>query len=278
MISKAFRLARALSLDIVIGAVIGSLFLADYMQVELPIISILALAVCVWLIYTVDHLSDAHKIPHTAHTFRHQLHQKHFKTLSYIALFVSGLSMIILVSLPLKLILWGSIVLSFVGLYFLSIRWLKVQNILPKEFVIAILYGIGVFLAPLYISNALPSTQVWLLFAQYSLLALCNLLLFSWYEKELDQLDLHISFTTLMGDKTSIKIIRKLIWLLYLITGTGVIFYHSDTQFLFAQLIIFWMSITLHCILLFPYYFKKYERYRTIADAIFLYPLFYLIL
>ncbi|MEK6479115.1 hypothetical protein WJR50_16325 [Catalinimonas sp. 4WD22] len=278
MIKKALRLARTLSLDIVLGAVVGSMFIADYLQVYLPTLSLCALAMSVWLIYTTDHLSDAYKIPHTAHTFRHQFHQKHFKTLSQLLFIVATVGIILLTQLPINLILWGGGVLSLVGLYFLSIRWMNLQNVLHKEFVIAVLYSIGVFLAPIYMSGLTTSPTIWLLFIQYILLALCNLLIFSWYEKELDQLDFHISYATAVGDKTSVKSILTCIWLLYFITGAGVWLYHSDVQFLITQCIILCMVITLHCIFLFPSYFRQYEMYRSIADAVFLYPILYLIL
>lgn len=278
MIRKLLRLARTLSLDIVLGAVVSSLFIADYMQVEPSWSMLLALAICVWLIYTTDHLSDAYHIPHNAHTYRHQFHQKNFKALSGIIVFISILGLILLTQIPFTLILWGSIVLSLVGIYFISIRWLKLQAVFHKEFVIALLYCVGVFLAPVYLSSSLPGPRAWILFAQYILLALSNLLLFSWYEKELDQLDFHVSYATIMGKHLTTKTINICIWILYGITGISIILYFTNISFLFTQFIILCMLATLHSIFLFPSYFQKYEMYRSLADAIFLYPLLYLVM
>ena len=49
---------RWLSLDIVLGGVIFLNFIGDQLKVEVPIVVSLALAVCIWLIYTLDHQRD----------------------------------------------------------------------------------------------------------------------------------------------------------------------------------------------------------------------------
>lgn len=272
MIRKSIQLARILSLDVVLGTLIGSLLIADYLQVQLPSLYLLALAICVWLIYTADHLSDALKIPHAAHTTRHRFHQQFFKPIAIMFCLISGVGLFLLSQLPLPFVLWGSAVLGMVSLYFLSIRWLSLQTVMHKEFAIAFLYGIGVFLAPLYLKSFPVKITLYLLFVEYVLLALCNLLLFSWYEKELDEQDKHVSYATVTGCKIAFRTLLGCLLLLYGIVILSMLFFYSDLYFLSIQCMILLMSFTLHCILQFPAYFRKHERYRYIADAVFFYP------
>ena len=49
---------RWLSLDIVLGGVIFLNFIGDQLKVEVPIVVSLALSLCIWLIYTLDHQRD----------------------------------------------------------------------------------------------------------------------------------------------------------------------------------------------------------------------------
>lgn len=277
MWKKSIQLARTLSLDVVLGSIIGSLFIADYLQVRLPPVFVLALAICVWLIYTADHLSDALNIPHAAHMIRHRFHQKYFKPIAIAFCVISVSGLVLLSQLPFPIILWGSVVLCLVGLYFVSIRWLRLQYVIPKEFVIALLYSIGIFLAPVYLHAFPVRTTIWILFVEYLLIALCNLLLFSWYEKELDEQDNQASYATVMGGKASYRTMSAGLWFLYGIVGFAIVFHHSSTEFLFTQLIILFMTLTLHCIMHFSSYLKGHERYRLVADAIFLYPVLYLL-
>lgn len=278
MLKKGIQLARILSLDVVLGSIIGSLFIADYLQVLLHPLFIFALAICVWLIYTADHLSDAHVIPHAAHTMRHRFHQRYFRSITIAFCLVAIAGLLLLTQLPVTLILWGSMVVGIVGLYYLSIRRFSLQHIIPKEFVIALLYSMGIFLAPVYLHSFPVRVTTVILFIEYTLAALCNLLLFSWYEKELDEQDQHISYATMVGNKTSFKTIIACLIFLYGIAGFSMVIFFSDKSFMYTQFMILPMVITLHCILQFSSFFRQHEMYRSVADAIFLYPILYLLL
>ncbi len=265
-------------MDVVLGSIISSLFIADFLQVQLPLTTIIALAICVWLIYTADHLSDALSIPHEAHTSRHRFHQKYIKTVRIFFFIVSATGLFLLSQLPLRLIIWGSFVLGIVGLYFISIRWLKLQYIVHKEIVIALLYSVGIFLAPVYFSTFPLKITVIILFIEYIFIAFINLILFSWYEKTLDEQDNHISFVTLVGERKAKKTLIFCLYFLYGVIILSTLLNVSEPIFIFTQVILLLMTLTLHGVLSFPAYFRQHERYRGIADAIFLYPILYLLL
>jgi hypothetical protein len=82
-----YKIFQALSLDVVIGAIIFSLAISKYYKVNTPCIILICLAIAIWVIYTCDHLLDAKRIKGNASTHRHQFHQKYNKPL-LIATFV----------------------------------------------------------------------------------------------------------------------------------------------------------------------------------------------
>ncbi|WKN29987.1 hypothetical protein PZB74_13535 [Porifericola rhodea] len=275
---KIFNIARILSLDVVLGAVVSSLFIAKYMGLLIPVSITLALGECVWLIYTLDHLSDARAIPHQANTPRHRFHQKYFKALSIIFILVSIGGLITLSFLPLRLIVWGCIIMLFVALYFWSIQFLELKTLFHKEVVSALLYCLGIFLPAYYANSASLPTSVYLLFAQYLGMALCNLLLLAWYEKDVDTKDQHTSLAVVVNERYLRHVIQICLLLVYGLAVVSFLYFNAEPEFRFVQFIVLGMATSLQAILSFPAFFSAKELYRSLADAIFFFPLIYLLL
>jgi uncharacterized membrane protein len=277
VLKKSLHIARILSLDVVAGAVISSLFIADYLSVKIPPLYLLALALAVWLIYTADHLADARKIKHQAHSSRHRFHQQNFRILllSLVSIALAGLYL--LLYLPPMLTLCGVSGIILVGLYFILIRIFPNSSVFPKEFIISLLYTLGIFLAPVYVYAAYPQAPLLLIFGQYLLIALINLLLISWYEREVDLKDGHSSYVLKVGNKKSRITIRVCVILLYLSVVVGFLLSITDRDLLFSELIILMMGATLHTIASKQAHFSVGGRYRSLADAVFCYPLLYII-
>ena len=63
---EILKYIRWLSLDIVLGGVIFLNFIGDQLKVVVPVEVSLAIAACIWIIYSLDHQRDV----------RHKLHQK----------------------------------------------------------------------------------------------------------------------------------------------------------------------------------------------------------
>lgn len=265
--------ARNLSLDVVLGACIGSLFIANYLQVSLPIHYLGALALCVWLIYTADHLADASKIAHPAHSPRHHYHQRHFRTLSIAFLMVAGAGSILLFSLPLKLILWGLILSGSVGLYFVIIRCLPHTQNYYKELTASFLYAVGIFLAPLSMYPYELSSDIFLIFLQFVLLALANLIIFAWYETESDRADGHLSIVLLLGDQRAKQVAYACMLTTVGLGCLSLIFWPEQRELWMMQAIFLLMTLVLLLIITWPSFFQVEERYRIAGDAIFLFPL-----
>ena len=264
-----YNFVRLLSLDVVLGACICSKFVANYLQVDIQYSILIALAMGVWLIYTGDHLIDAHNTKHIASSFRHRFHQKYFKAIAAVWVCVLAVSVFPLLYLPLITIKWGVILTISVIVYYLSLQLLGVKWGYVKEIAIAVIYSIGIFLGPATINPNQMGTDLVLMFLFFVFIAFINLLLFSLYERKQDCEDDYASMPRLIGDKNSY-------WLIVVATlsASFVLIAHSymypNPKSVAILLAI--MLITLISIAAFRPYFSLNERYRILGDAIFIFP------
>lgn len=278
MLRSILQTVQNLSIDVVLGAVISSMFIAEFLSVQVPASQLLALGLAVWLIYTADHLTDARAIPHAAHSSRHRFHQQYFKALlsAWIILAIFGISLLTL--LPQALIIKGGFMVILVAIYFLLIRILPHLSFLHKELMIAILYSFGVFLTPVNLYPAPFGSQLILLFLQYCSLALLNVMLISWYERDTDQKDGLQSFIVKAGSKKGVYIIKICLFCLYLSIAVSFWLFGAADVLIYAQAVILLMTLTLHAVAYFQALFSKKKRYRIWSDAVFMYPVIYLLI
>lgn len=277
MLQRFFAIIRILSLDVVLGACVGNLFIAQYLQVKVPFIHLAALALCVWLIYTADHLADAYQVKHPAHSPRHLYHQQHFRTITTVFIIILLMDLVVIFNLSHKLIVWGLILSALVGFYFLLISMISGVKSNYKEFMIALLYAAGVFLSPVSLYHHPLSFDVFFVFTQFTTIALANLLIFALYEADLDEKDGHHSFVKSVGPgKATVFIYLCLIFVL--VSALLCLFLYSDLKRLLAvELLFLIMTATLLLIMVIPSFFRHKERYRILGDAVFLFPVFILI-
>ncbi len=277
MLQRLLTLARIFSLDVVLGACVGNLFMAYYLRVEVPLSHLLALALTVWLIYTADHLADAYQIKHPAHSLRHLYHQHHFRTVGMVFLVVMLIGCAVVFNLSQRVMVWGLLLLGLVGCYFLLIKLIPENNYYYKEFMIAFLYSTGIFLSPLSLYQDAFSGEILFVFGQYTLIALTNLLIFALYEVDLDKKDGHQSFVKLAGQAQTRRLIYACSWLTGLPALAGLVLLPVTQRLFTVQLLFLIMTVTLVIIMLFPAFFQPKERYRIVGDGVFLLPLFVLL-
>ncbi|MDN5212679.1 hypothetical protein QQ020_11505 [Fulvivirgaceae bacterium BMA12] len=269
---KIYRYLRILSVDVVMGACISAIFIANYIGVQIKVAPLFTLAICVWLIYTADHLIDAYHIKHKPHSLRHFYHKKYFRPLVYLFIIACSIGLISLAFLPGKTVFWGAILLVAIFTHFLLLKLIGIRPSIHKEFLVAIIYVSGIFLVPLSIYKGAINIDLWILYGQYLGLALINLLLFAVIEESIDKRDGHTSFVQFAGPKLTMSII----WVLLILSSLYPIYAliaASSRYGIVYQLIILAMSITLAIIAYKKEYFSKRERYRIYGDAIFLYPI-----
>jgi hypothetical protein len=258
-----FRKVNVLSIDVALGSVCAALFLGKYHNVEIAPISLVVLALTVWIIYTVDHLMDARRIAGEASSERHRFHQQYFGVLRIVVLSAAALTACFLFLLPLTLLYHGMILSVVVMVYILLHSWFP--HI--KEVAVALIYTMGVFLPTSH--ELLVSEFSFSLLISFALVALINLLLFSWFSVEEDRIDGISSLTTLVGTKVLRFVFPVLLVIQFLLA--------IEAAFNPAFLILYVMSLMLVSTFAFPDFFRKHDRYRM-GDAVFFVAVIYLLL
>ena len=257
-----------MSLDVVLGSGLLNLAIAKYYGVKLSFAVVLGLMLAVWLIYTYDHLSDAKKVGGEASTYRHRFHQQHYKSLLVVLILVLILGVAVVFLMPPVVLKWGIACVALVSVYFLL---LKLHAFWFKELLIAICYTIGVFLAPLSLSDT-PLTGIQLLLIpQVLILALSNLIIFSCFDYDSDQKDGHYSLAIHAGLARTKKLALALVGASLVACVT--IFFNAGLPITQAvQLLFFSMNLLLLLILLKENSFRHHELYRIIGDGVFFIP------
>jgi 4-hydroxybenzoate polyprenyltransferase len=261
---KLYRVSNLLSLDVVLGAVCGALFFAKATgrQIEWP--SLIVLALTVWIIYTVDHLLDANKIQTEPSGQRHLFHRKNKALLKICVMICVFVTTILLIFIPWRIIIQGSVLLIVAGSYLL----LQFKIKFLKEFLIAVIYTLGIVVPGISIFQI--DSVVLLLLTAFSLTAFLNLVVFSWFDYDQDRNNNSPSLITTLGKPFG----KKFIWSLYFIISLLVFAKGMQTPF-----IIIWLIATGHVIVFFFHdYFGINERFRPVCEALFFLPIVYWLL
>jgi hypothetical protein len=264
-----YRYVNMLSLDIVAGAVIGALFFSHLFSVEILPYGLAALALTVWIIYTIDHLRDARSIKHFASTERHRFHQQHFRVLTIVVCTAILTDSVLILFMRKPVFEWGLILSGIVILYLVVQQYLRVL----KELFVAILYTCGVLLPSIAITPPDPELLQTLLIIQFVFIAWINLLIFSWFDQENDLRDQQISFATLCGKRVTAILIFSLSGLQL---GMGIMTWQNE---LYRTPVILFSLMTLILLVVFASYNQKNrsDSFRLLGDAVFFIPGVYLL-
>ncbi|REE00511.1 hypothetical protein [Marinoscillum furvescens] len=262
-----YKYFRWLSLDIVLGAIFFLAFLEKYFQVALTGHVYFALGAAIWLIYTADHLIDARSVSSPS-TGRHRFHLRYYSSLIVIGATVLCLSLVNIYFLEGVIIRNGALLAACCIGYLLAVY--LVRGLWVKEVLVAMVYALGVYLAPFSLSSqGFPILPV----IQLAGVAFLNLLIFSFFDQNTDKSDGFNSLVLRLG-KTKITV---LIWglsaALVVTSVRGVITNGDQLQWLYLV-----MTAVLLVIYLSPKFFNQNERYRTLGDGVFYLPGFLLLL
>lgn len=261
---RIFQYLNAVSIDIVAGAIAGALFFGKIFQVQIKSIGLVALGLTVWVIYTVDHLRDARRIPHPATTLRHRFHQENFRLLTYLLCAAFIVDAVAIFFIRKQVFEWGLLLTGAVILYLLFHRSLRFL----KELFVASLYTAGVVLLSVSVTPLNLRTTQYLLILQFAIAAWTNLVLFSWFDRTFDQRNDQNSFVTILGGKAA-QIFLYCIFGVSLLLSVGQLLLGTPVV---PVLILFMMNATLFVIFMFREPLEADEKYRLIGDAVFLFP------
>lgn len=264
---KAYLTLRLLSLDVVLGAFAALLFTSRYLKsdVDLAIGGIFALSV--WIIYATDHLLDGVFLKENGVFKRHQFFYKHQKTF-FILLILAVLADIYLIifHLPTNLQITGGILGVFVIIYMLLTHLFSKKREINffKEFFIALVYSLATWSFPFVFGNFNYTSSIIPGFSTFFLIILQNVLIFSYYEYDLDNIMNKRTFPHFYGKKLTKTLILSFSVIVFLLCLLMVALYSKKVTFILAYFLI---EIILTIIILFNDYFSQDERYGIVADA-----------
>ena len=265
---QELRYFRYLSVDICIGAVAMAYYLARTFFVKAPLLEYVILFLTVWIIYTLDHLLDIRNNQSNYLSPRHAFHKKHFRVISRTWIALLLLQVFLLFFLNLATLFLGISLTAFVVVYYFILFFKREYLRIQKEVVIAVLYTCGIFI-PVVSAVRHVTWGLVLCFVFIVLLALHNLWLISAYEKELDIQNNYPSAATSWNSSTLNRAINIIIGL-----ETMIIFLFVITEVEWTTILLFVSMMTaLAFITAFRFYFARYERYRIMADGVFLFPI-----
>jgi 4-hydroxybenzoate polyprenyltransferase len=257
---------------VVLGACINSWLISRIISLQIPVSSVIGLAICVWLIYTADHLIDAYHIKHNAGTRRHLFHQKFFYSLTSCFIVISIFGFINIWFLPPRTLLWGGIIFLFVVAYLIFIAGLRMKLGNIKEVIVAITYAATIFMVPLSLYSGKWHPHLFIAFLQLFLIAFLNLLIFSLIDHSIDQKDDHKSLVRIIGKKMCHRVIN--LSLIILLASFIITFTYFQVGFIFyAEIVYLVMALVLLFIYLKRSFLINNEHYRLLGDLVFSFPI-----
>lgn len=270
---KWYGYFQILSLDVVTGAIASGGMAARILDVEMPAVWWWALPISVWVIYTLDHLLDAYRLKEHAHTQRHLFHYRHFTIISAIW---SVLFLVCILWIPFQLpekILWLGLGLGMFVLFHLGmVQWVggKISWLLQKELGVGLIYALGVWGGPLVMAGATTDKIAVILFIQFFLIALINLMLFSLFDLETDTRDAQTSFVRAIGEKKTVGLVGGLA----LLTTACILLVWRQLSPLewVVEAVYGGMLGVLWVLMVGRNRFRENESYRVWGDGIFYFP------
>lgn len=275
-----WMVSRWLSLDVAAGALVCCLMACKVWQVSpIPWPAVLILAGTVLLIYTADHLQDVWHTAGKVFSPRRKFHwQYRYQLLRACLILVGVLGVSVLLFLPLKIILFGSVLAVLVILYLWLVSKMGIQKGLPwfhKEVIIACLYTTGIWGVAWFSADHFHAQYLYFVSA-FFLIALQNLLLFSYFEREEDWQQGQRSMVVSFG----VRQVKRMLTLLFVFSGLLLMVactaeYNSlGKQVLLTESC---MSGVLLLLFVFPKFFFQHRRYRWLGDGVFLLPIWLLV-
>ena len=277
MFLRFYRILNYLSLDVVAGALICTCFAEKVLNITTPTtVYNSCLALSIWIIYTLDRLIDITRAGTTELSDRHRFHQTYRKVLwpaAGVALLIN--TWLSVNYLPYPMLVFGLLMVSVVAAYLIVLNMLPFNTSpwFQKEPLIAAVYTMGVWGSKLWIyEGEVTLRMVMLIVVPFFLLALMNLLVFSYYETDHDHLNNQRSLSSAIGAENVGRVVMILFGLVLTINLTMVRM-EATTLYLMISTTRTVMAFILFGLFYRSEFFHDNERYRLLGDAVFMLPL-----
>jgi len=273
-LSRIYKILQFLSIDVALGSVASSILAVKVSGARLPVAYWFILPLCVWIIYTADHLLDALKTKENSTMERHFFHYIHRKTFMFFLVLTCLLSILLIINyLGRTAIFFGVIIVSFIIIYlFLNRFRCQLFTFFPKEIVIALGYMAGTWGIPLLLRYSFLNRTDLFIFVTHFLVILSIPLLYSIYEVDADKTAGFVSFATTFGVKTAEIAVSTLLVISSIFSIVVLFTVHYMSGFILMA-----MSGSLFVVLLFQNKLGVKDYYRTISDSITFLPFLLLV-
>ena len=272
--ATTYQLFSILSIDVVIGTLIGAAFSSRLLGVHPDVWFYVILALSVWILYTSDHLVDARRLKGKAHTQRHLFHHSNFKVLSLLVFVLAIVDcLLVFIKLPQQIIFAGFILFIITSVYFGALSMLKSRKsfLLQKEFIVALVYTAGVWIGPLALRNYKLLNYEILFLISFFLIVWSVVLLYSLIEYPEDRLDGHHTLATRIGVRSAQRFIYGVLLLVAMVSISMIAVNPLEFELRTARLFLV-MALIAGLMNTFPEFFKYNYRYRYIGEMIFWLP------
>ena len=221
----------------------------------------------VWMIYALDHLRDVYTHRELISTARREFHSKFHKNILKTMAVVVIIAFSLLTRLEIGTLIPGLLLAAVVGVYFLFLQILPSKMAFVKELAAAMFYTLGICLIPF---AAGPAPQYFYIHVlQVFMLALVNLILFSWFDFDDDKEEGFVNMVSTLGHPVTKRIIQ--VMLLVNILSAALLIYLEFQPVMEVCFLI--MNAVLLLTVINPVYWSKNYRFRIAGDAIFFMPL-----
>ncbi len=262
-------------MDVIIGVCCSMLVLPVCLNIEMPEIWYIALPLSTWAIYLTDHLIDVFRNTDEYPTPRHRFIKKYSREIIFLLIFLCATLLFLLIDqFDIKILITGIALLSIVILHFIIVRInpLKKMLINNKEFAVASIYAIGIYLAPLLVlfendnNNLVPIIS----FLIFLTLAFINLLMVSIIEIDNDKKMGNSSWVIAISQTRAQKILYGLFIGIFFVIIFTIPFANEKIKFLLLS----YQFIALGHFIIFS--FRKnllhFLAYRKLSEILFWVP------
>ncbi|MBZ0244215.1 MAG: hypothetical protein K8F24_13425, partial [Bacteroidales bacterium] len=141
--TKIKIIIESLSLDVALAALCGLLFATEIVQQPMPWWWFVALLAGIWVIYSLDHLTDAWFLPDRTNNPRHLFYRQHKISLIVALVFVGLIAAVLMIAFAnYRLLIAGIILVLISALHILLVSTPQLKNrwFVQKEAMVALIY------------------------------------------------------------------------------------------------------------------------------------------
>lgn len=254
------------------AALCGLLFATKVVQQPMPWWWFVALLAGIWVVYSLDHLTDAFFLPGRTNNPRHLFFLKNKKAL-ITALFFVGLlaAFLLLFFANYHLLIAGSVLvlISVLHIFLVSSPQYRNRWFVQKEAMVALIYTLGIWFGPLVQKAQIPDWSVGLVMLAFAFSVWWESTLIALLEMEIDRQEQIRSVASNLGEKHTIGLllvtglIQLLLVLFMLISGSV-----NNA----AWLIILAMNLALALLFYYRKSLYKNDYYHLLGELVFCLP------